>query len=224
MNYIDIAFLVLAAVMILLGAKRGFLVSLLNVLKYIVAVPAAYFVSDSYSEVVYDKYLSEYVQKKMAEKLSSADTLNALIDGLNERADFVLSLFSTDLSNLGTLSGERLVDYICTDVIRPLAVIAISLVLFLLVLIFVILIANVIIHILKKHRKKSKERNGKGMLSSANGLLGALFGLVKSVILLLVICMVFEYAAGLAGSSTSFYQQVEGSRVIEFVNTYNPLI
>lgn len=226
MNYIDIAFLVIAAVMILLGAKRGFLVSMLNVLKYIVAVPAAYYASDSCSEVIYDKYLSQYVQKKVEEKLSSSDTLNELINSLKESAESISSVFPeyTDLSNLNNLTGERLRDYICIDIIRPLSLIVISLVVFLLVLIFVLVIANIIIHIFKQQRKNADEKNGRGMLSITNGLLGALFGLVKSVIFLLVVCMVFEYAASLAGSSTSFYQQVESSRIIEFVNTYNPLI
>lgn len=226
MNYIDIAFLVLVVIMIIVGAKRGFLVSMLNVLKYIVAVPVAYYASVSYNEPIYDRYLKEYAQKAVEEKLSNAQSLNEFINSLKERAEFLSSVFPdcSDLSNLDKLSGDNLSEYICIDIIRPLALIAVSIVVFLAVLVLILVVADIIIRIFKKHRKKSIEENSKGMLVLTNGLLGALFAIIKSVILLFVVCMLLEYAAGLAGSETSFYHLVESSRVIEFVNEYNPLV
>lgn len=45
-SYIDIAFLVMAVIMVIAGVKKGFLVSLLSMVKFIIILPLSYFLSD----------------------------------------------------------------------------------------------------------------------------------------------------------------------------------
>ncbi|MDE5973536.1 MAG: CvpA family protein [Eubacterium sp.] len=45
-SYIDIAFFAMAVIMIIAGVKKGFLVSLLSMAKFIIILPLSYFLSD----------------------------------------------------------------------------------------------------------------------------------------------------------------------------------
>ncbi len=45
-SYIDIAFFAMAVIMVIAGIKKGFLVSLLSMVKFIIILPLSYFLSD----------------------------------------------------------------------------------------------------------------------------------------------------------------------------------
>lgn len=45
-SYIDIAFFAMAVIMVIAGIKKGFLVSLLSMVKFIIILPLSYFFSD----------------------------------------------------------------------------------------------------------------------------------------------------------------------------------
>lgn len=45
-SYIDIAFFAMAVIMVIAGIKKGFLVSLLSMFKFIIVLPLSYFLSD----------------------------------------------------------------------------------------------------------------------------------------------------------------------------------
>ena len=45
-SYIDIAFFAMAVIMVIAGVKKGFLVSLLSMFKFIIVLPLSYFLSD----------------------------------------------------------------------------------------------------------------------------------------------------------------------------------
>lgn len=55
-SYIDIAFVVIAVIMTIVGAKRGLVVSLIGMLRFIFIVPVSYFLTD---------YLMPYVPKDL---------------------------------------------------------------------------------------------------------------------------------------------------------------
>ena len=70
MNIVDLVLIVIVAVTVFVGIKRGFLISLLSALRFIVAVPLSLFVGNNYNVIIYKsivrKYLLEYVSKKLS--------------------------------------------------------------------------------------------------------------------------------------------------------------
>lgn len=59
-SYIDIAFVVIAVVMALVNAKRGLVVSLVGMLRFIFIVPVSYFLAD---------YVMPYIPETVLEKI-----------------------------------------------------------------------------------------------------------------------------------------------------------
>ena len=79
MNYIDLAFIVIAALMIIAGACRGFMVSLLSMLRLIVGIPLAYFVSDMYYAQLYNRFVKEIVYNNVLEELSQTQDRKSVV-------------------------------------------------------------------------------------------------------------------------------------------------
>lgn len=62
-NYIDIAFAVIAVVMTIVGAKRGLVVSLIGMLRFIFIVPVSYFLTDYIMPYVPENLFSQVPQQ-----------------------------------------------------------------------------------------------------------------------------------------------------------------
>lgn len=62
-SYIDIAFFAMAVIMVIAGVKKGFLVSLLSMIKFIIILPLSYFLSD---------YVKPYIPAEIIEKVPEA--------------------------------------------------------------------------------------------------------------------------------------------------------
>lgn len=62
-SYIDIAFVVIAIIMTLVGAKRGLVVSLIGMLRFIFIVPVSYFLTDYITPYVPEDLLSQIPQE-----------------------------------------------------------------------------------------------------------------------------------------------------------------
>lgn len=71
-SYIDIAFLALAVIMVIVGVKKGFLVSLLSMVKFIIILPLSYFLAD---------YVQPYIPASITAKLpeKAADVIAFLV-------------------------------------------------------------------------------------------------------------------------------------------------
>jgi D-alanine--poly(phosphoribitol) ligase subunit 1 len=53
MNLVDLSLIVLIALTVFVGIKRGLLISLLSALRFIVSIPLSFFVGNNYNEIIY---------------------------------------------------------------------------------------------------------------------------------------------------------------------------
>ena len=53
MNLVDLFLIVLIALTVFVGIKRGLLISLLSALRFIVSIPLSFFVGNNYNEIIY---------------------------------------------------------------------------------------------------------------------------------------------------------------------------
>ena len=69
MNLVDLTLVIFVALTVFVGIKRGFLISLLSALRFIIAVPLSLFVGNNYNVIIYNivvrRYILEYVSKKL---------------------------------------------------------------------------------------------------------------------------------------------------------------
>ena len=57
MNLVDLTLVIFVALTVFVGIKRGFLISLLSALRFIIAVPLSLFVGNNYNVIIYNKVL-----------------------------------------------------------------------------------------------------------------------------------------------------------------------
>jgi len=61
MNLVDLFLIVLIALTVFVGIKRGLLISLLSALRFIVSIPLSFFVGNNYNEIIYKNYIMSYL-------------------------------------------------------------------------------------------------------------------------------------------------------------------
>ena len=61
MNLVDLSLIVLIALTVFVGIKRGLLISLLSALRFIVSIPLSFFVGNNYNEIIYKNIGSKRV-------------------------------------------------------------------------------------------------------------------------------------------------------------------
>lgn len=223
MNFIDIILIVLALLTVIHGYSNGLIRSLISLLKYIIGLPVAFFVSDKYNIAVYNNFVREAAVQKVAEGISSSADLNAFSDSVKNAVGNLPFGMSgiIDLSFLDNATQENIAEKIVNGIVEPLALVVIKILLFVLTLSLFYLIIFVITKIFGKF-EKSKHMP----LKKTNKVLGAVFGAAKAVAVLAVLSAVLLFVRDFifASSQNEFVNQVDSSAVLEFINKNNPFM
>lgn len=219
MSYIDLAFIVIAALMIIAGACRGFMVSLLSMLRLIVGIPLAYFVSDMYYAQLYNRFVKEIAYNNVLEELSQTQSVESIISNVKELTASLPEVFTKDIDFAGALSLEEISRVITDSVIEPIALVIIRILIFAAIFIAFYIITGIIILAVKRTRKKEH-----APFKKTDYVLGGAFGLVKALAVIFTAATIISYISGIIPQDNSFIKQAESSYALEFINTYNPLI
>lgn len=158
-SVIDIIIVVLAIGLIISSISRGFLVSVLSLVRLFIIVPASYFLAE---------YITPFIE------LPKANAVPEKLFGI-------------------------IVCVVCFFVL--------------------LILSGILLIVLKKLQKK------KGMpLRHTNAFLGGVFGLVKTLILVVFASTVLGFAVQYISKDTTFYQVVDASYIVSLVNEYNPFL
>lgn len=215
---IDLLLLAIVIFFLFSGARRGFVRTLLSFGSRIASFMIAFFVSDEYDELIYEKFFKESVINNIDEKISSTavgDISQRISDALNAVPESFLSFvknLGVDFSGLGEVAADsaaegELSSFIEQTLAGPVTVMVCRIIIFavayaLLSFAFSILI-NVVCRIVKLPVLRTANKALGGVLGLLNGLISAL---VLSYIL--VIISVFL-------DSPEFCEVVNTSYVIE---------
>lgn len=219
MNYIDLAFIVIAALMIIAGACRGFMVSLLSMLRLIVGIPLAYFVSDMYYAQLYNRFVKDIAYNNVLEELSQTQSVESIIRNVKELTASLPEVFTKDIDFAGVFSTEEISRVITDSVIEPIALVIIRILIFAAIFIAFYIITGIIILAVKRTRKKEH-----APFKKTDYVLGGAFGLVKAFAVIFTAETIINSISGIIPQDNSFIKQAESSCALEFINTYNPLI
>ncbi len=223
MNVIDIVLIAFILLITVIGALRGFLKSLFNVIAYVLAAITAKFVSVPVTQYVYDGYLEAKVLDILYEILPSGSVDGEIVSVVDKVLDslppFVSTLASQfgifDTVNSGFLtdtSSALSVEMIESEYIGPIVISVLSIIiLVLLFVLFAIVFRIVFIFVDKAITSKDHK-----MMKGLNIALGALLGFIKSILPAGLICVVLNILAPLI-SNEEFYSMVNGSFFCEFV-------
>lgn len=158
MNLVDLSLIVLIALTVFVGIKRGLLISLLSALRFIVSIPLSFFVGNNYNEIIYKNYIRQYVLKYVDDKLSQSNEINDFVQNLKS----ITSTFSFLFKDKSLIKSINLVNtntasvYITDNILCPIVQEIIKILLILLTFILFYVITGIILSLAKKIRKKKK--------------------------------------------------------------------
>lgn len=222
-NYVDISLILIFLIATIIGYARGFLITLVNLLRYSVGLFLCFYFSSNLTQIIYDNYVRQMALNYINDKLS-ANGIDAFLQGFGDKMNSLPSFLtsSADLSVL-TVKTENIADVILLNVLEPVLLTVIKIVIFLLVFILFFVSTGIIIHIIRKiSESRDKKRGHKTILKKTDKIIGGLIGICKSFVIVLAITSVLMYILSLGSDKNAFLLQLQESRVLQFLNSINP--
>lgn len=223
MNILDLVLILIIAATIAIGYSRGFIISLLSLVRCAVGLPVAFFTADKYNMLIYNEFVRDAAVRKIEQGLQSSADIDGFVSSVRQAVDelpFGLDGI-VDLSFLGNASTENITQSIVNNIVEPVALVIIKIIIFVLTVIVFYAITYIIAKLFKKLDKIKNMP-----FKKTNKFLGAVFGAVKAVAVTAILCalLVFVKDYVFASSQNEFVSQVNSSAIVEFVNKINPLV
>ena len=215
MNLVDLTLVIFVALTVFVGIKRGFLISLLSALRFIIAVPLSLFVGNNYNVII--RYILEYVSKKLNDSIEITKFTENVKSFTNTFSFFVKD--NSTVKSLSNINSNEAAVYITDNILCPIVQEIIKILLILLTFVLFYVITNIILSFAKKIRKEKELPFHK-----TNSFFGGVFGLVKSGAYLIVISAVCEFVLDIMTTQNQFVTQLRSSVIIEYINKFNPLL
>ena len=228
---LDIFFLAFAVLTIFIARKKGFVLTLLDFAAFFLAVFLAIPVSGWLAEGVYNTFISQSVVTALESQLPSAASsveiaaqVNAV---LSDFPDFVtayassigidISEISRQVSAAGASAGS-LTQTVEANIVAPIVTAVCKAIIFIILLIIFVILLKIAARLINQFFKLP-------VLKTLNGTLGAVLGVLKAAVGIVIICSVIGLIGELTAESTPVIQNsVNDSVVAEFVNDHNPIM
>ncbi len=221
-NIIDIVLIALFVIMIIEGYVRGFLVSLIGILRFFLAVPVSYFASTRLAAPVYENWVRGYIINRITIGIENAGGIDGFVEKAVDGSNPVLSAVSKRFGelSLASLSPDKAAQLITDNLIQNAAMTVLKIAIFLATLVAFYVITAIIIRIVKVRSKKDEDKP----LKKANRALGAVFGALKGLVVIFVFCLFASVIISLNfADNSSFVNALEESSVVHYVIYENPI-
>lgn len=226
---IDIILALILATCLIIGWKKGFVKSLMDLASNLIAFIVARVVSVQAAPTIYSQYFETKARDTLVRELASAGSsasaqVQSALDSIPEALNGFFDLIGTDKESLVDLlsqnldqAGSETLDVLMTNVVSPVFTAVIKLVVFVAVFAVAVLVLKLLTLLLDKLTELPA-------IKQANELFGLLFGAVKGVIVVVFVCFALELLAGFIGND-SFSALVENSKIIgvfdNILNVFN---
>ncbi len=223
MDYIiDACIAAVFVLIVILGAKNGFVKTFLGIVAAVGTLFAAESLSRLLAPRVYERFFSQKVYdtirltlEKQTGGASSGQKAKAVLDVIPESFSSLTRFIGIDPSEIGNRvndlgnKGKDAAAEIAAGVAAPLFTALLHAVLFAVLAVLLFFLFKIIIGIIDRVFKLP-------VLKTANKLLGAVLGILKGVVVGVMLCVVLKVTAGMLTGS-AFAKAVEASRIIGFV-------
>lgn len=225
---LDVILITILAAFIFTAAKKGFMLTLLELLAVIVALAMSYQFSPVVAQAAYDSLLEESliesVETQIDETLNISSTTAQAEVILESIPDFMVSFASSagvDLEEVKSqissekFSSENLATELVVKVAQPIAVGALT-------VIFFLILSAVLIFALKWVAKLLSKLFKLPLIGTVNKVLGGVLGACKGVLVIVFVCTFLELIFSNGDSEIS--NAVNNSYVIGLLDNVNPFI
>lgn len=226
---LDIIAVVIVAITVYLGYRRGFLRSLIQFIGCVAAFIIALTFSKPIATFTFDSFLANGIQTKLSETVGSVseiptsfEQMETLLEDLPGPIVSVLENnvnLQESLENLSTSvadTTESFVQVLMDTIIRPVAVSLIQFIVFILLFIILLFVVRLIARLIKPITKLP-------LLHQADGALGAVLGLIKGAIFVLALVSVLQVVAATAQGGWITQATLEETVVVKWIAGMNPI-
>ncbi len=225
---LDVILIAILVFFIATAVKKGFMLSLLELVAVVASFAIAFMFSPTVAQGVYDGFveqtLLETLKTQLSENVNSSgmvENIQLTISSLPEFVvDFVDSL-GVDIESISSsissadLSVENLATELVTKVAEPMVVGVLTIISF-------IILAIVLCIALKFVAKILSKAFNLPIVGKVNKTLGGILGGIKGVVVLIFICTILNLA--FSNGDGEFNVAVQNSFVINFLDKINPFI
>lgn len=210
MGIIDLLIIIFVVATAVLSARKGFLMSLLDVVSYVVAGILVKTFSPSVSAYVYDSYFAEELSNKLKELLPDGKCY----DGLYSVIEQTLSVVPTEITDIAKQFGiypsesafkgfAEKYDYFTVSMIEdrfivPIVKGTVSVVAIILMFILFVIVLKIISVLINS----ILTRKNHPVIRRTNTLFGAALGVVKGCVFAMIICFAINIIAPILANDT----------------------
>lgn len=222
MNHIiDIILVAAIFLIVFISSKRGFILTVFDLVSGILAFIGARFLAPPVSVVLYNVFAKEPVTAFLTQKYTSAgDSIAAAINNLTSTLDFLPEGVLTYVKESGLLDGEVIsqnimnnittVEQLESGIVAPIITSLLQLVAFAVLSIVLLIVLRIAARFISKVIKISK------IADKLNSVLGAVFGLLKGCVYVFIIAVVISL---LSCASETIAAYAADSYICSFTST-----
>lgn len=230
--FLDAILLAIIVMFIVFGSKKGFVKAFLDSCSTLIAGLLAHSLVDSAAKFAYDSFVRNLLRNRLVNTYTSSfteyNTIQEKVEGLVDKVpESALNISAKMGVNVDTITNaiieakpteqDVVIDAIMVNivdkVIMPVVEVGTLIVLF----IAFLLILAVLTRLIKGFVEKMPAIRG------LDKFLGAGFGLLKGVIVVLVVCAVISFMVA-SSSNPEFVEMASASKILPFINERNPLL
>lgn len=227
---LDFAFLAVLILCIVIAAKRGFVLSLMEFAGFFLAGACALYLSGLIAPVLYDRFFAERVTQAIAAQLpdlsgaaSAAQQAQAVLQGLPDTVVRFAASFGLDTVALtqkiasADVSGAALAQTLADSIAKPIVTLLCRLVLFVVLILLLGVVFRILASVIDHFCRLP-------VLRTANAALGGVFGALRGLLVVFVLGVALQLAANLFGTpGTPFHETVENSFVVGMIRDILPV-
>lgn len=225
---LDVILLTIFVAFVFTAAKKGFMLSLLELIAVIVALALSYQFSPVVAQAAYDGI----VEESLIETVETQIDENLNISSSTEQAEMVLDAIPdfmvTFASSVGieveevrekitseNFSAENLATELVNKVAQPIVVAALT-------AIFFVLLAALLLFVLKWLAQILAKLFKLPLIGTVNKVLGGTLGACKGIMVIFFVCTILQIV--FAGGDNEIATAVNGSYVVGILDNINPFI
>lgn len=221
MEYIvDIIIAVIFGAIVISSIRKGFFMSLFELAGTLISLAISRILSASFAPAAFDSFIRKGAETYLAKALGSVgtkdyalqaqETLNSIPEALNG----IMSLMGIDKELIlekikgADLGGSNMVESLMSSVIEPVGIAILQFVLFIVLTVAVGFILKAVVRLLDGIIKKLPA------VKQLNTTLGAVFGVLRGIIVVAIITMLVGILASFIGNET-FIETVNNSIIVD---------
>ncbi len=225
---LDVILLAIFVAFILVAAKKGFVLTFLELIAVVVALIVSYQLSPVVAQATYDKVVEPKIIETVEQKIDETVDISATSEQATVIIDSIPKFMVKYAASVGVdteeikekisseeLSSENIAIQLTQRIAQPIAIGALTVIFFLLISAVLLFVLRLLAQLLSKSIKIP-------IMKKTNSVLGGVIGACKGLLVVIFICTILDFL--FSGSEGEIAEIVNKSYIMGMLDDINPFI